>query len=254
MTYICTALRAEARPLIDHFKLKAISPSHPFPLYENAKYRLIITGVSKVNAALAIGYWQGVFKKDPYPIFLNVGIAGDKNADLNQGFLAHCVQDRSWQYFPIWIPNTTHPKRKLITVDQISNDYPEDAMIDQEGSGFAHAASYFSIPELTHLYKIISDNKMHAPSKVTETTLKEQIRSHQGTIEDILEHLSYLKKELKTRAHPKTEAILNSMHFTSTETHQVKELLRRCHLLDIDVKTNEYKNAKECIHYLRGLF
>lgn len=52
MIVFLTALSCEARPLIEHFKLKAQTHS-PFSIYQGKNRSLIVSGIGKINAAMA---------------------------------------------------------------------------------------------------------------------------------------------------------------------------------------------------------
>ena len=50
MQYIITALKSEAKPIIDYYRLKFSGFSN-FPLYKNDNFTLLITGVGRKNVS-----------------------------------------------------------------------------------------------------------------------------------------------------------------------------------------------------------
>ena len=93
MHYILTALKSEAKPIIDYYDL-VFDNSHPIPIYKNDIYTLLITGVGKVNVykALTTYYKNKDLGKSQ---FINIGIAGGhkNDCDLGQLFLINKVFD-----------------------------------------------------------------------------------------------------------------------------------------------------------------
>ena len=80
MHYILTALKSEAKPIIDYYGL-VFDDSHPIPIYKNDIYTLLITGVGKVNVykALTTYYKNKDLGKSQ---FINIGIAGGHKLSL----------------------------------------------------------------------------------------------------------------------------------------------------------------------------
>ena len=52
MLYIITALSAEARPIINHFRLKKVENTLPYPLFSAENVHLLLTQVGYENSAL----------------------------------------------------------------------------------------------------------------------------------------------------------------------------------------------------------
>ena len=55
LVHLITALPAEAKPLVSRFNLKRVQPERAFPVYRNQHISLVVSGVSKTNAAAASG-------------------------------------------------------------------------------------------------------------------------------------------------------------------------------------------------------
>src|ERR1700761_8244047 len=94
MIAIVTAFHSEAKPLIEYFKLKTQMTQAPFPIYQNENMHLIISGLGKINAALAVGYLQAILQT-PNIVWLNIGIGGHRSMEIGTAILAHKVIDES---------------------------------------------------------------------------------------------------------------------------------------------------------------
>lgn len=179
MLYLHTALAAEARPLLDHFSLRAIQPAAPFPLYENPDLRLVVSGVGRTAAAAAIAYVCARFADQPGP-WLNVGLAGHASAALGSPFVVHKAYDPSdaQTYFPIFPFALPCATTALYTVDQPTSTYPTEGLCDMEGSAFLQTAQRFVPSELAHSLKVVSDNEQHPWSDADRRQMTAMIASH----------------------------------------------------------------------------
>lgn len=174
---IVIALISEAKPLIDHFKLKACTSKFSFSLYRNDTIHLIVSGIGKVNAALAVSCLQNEMEGFP-AAWLNVGIAGHRSMAIDTGVIAHQVVDAgtTHTYYPtLLVPfGKTHT---LCTVDRPETSFPDDYVYEMEASGFMQAALKCSTSELVHCYKIISDNR-HMSISFTAQEVRKTIENH----------------------------------------------------------------------------
>ena len=75
MINIVVALPAEARPLLDHFRLRDKQHNTAFPIYRNTDMALIVSGPGKVAAAAATALLAGNRDTPATSAWLNVGIA-----------------------------------------------------------------------------------------------------------------------------------------------------------------------------------
>ena len=243
MINFVVALQAEARPIIDAFKLQKRGNTMGFSIYSKDSINLIISGIGKITAATATAYLQGIIssKKNNYtnsnisPAWLNIGIAGSSQDKVGHDILAHRIIDKSnnLNYYPTLSFKTPCLTADVITVDEPEINYNSNAVYDMEAAGFFIAASQFSSSELIHCYKIISDNKVSSTDKITKSFTTELIHNKMATIIDIVSKLSELEKTMQTiqQTYPKYETILNRWHFTVTQQHQLQNILRRWHAL-----------------------
>lgn len=194
MLLIHTALYAEARTLITHFGLKRQHQEHAFACFSNQATWLIQSGTGKINTASAIGWLSAKVSADR-PVWLNIGIAGHANHELGSLVLAHRVQDQisGHQWHPPMLVAPSLASGNLLTVEQSSSIYPDNAMLDMEASGFFTAACHFTDPRLIHSLKIIADNRQHPPTRMKPKDVDTLFGPHLNTVQRYTEELLKLR-------------------------------------------------------------
>ena len=72
------ALRAEAIPIIEAFKMKILDNQSLFPIYANETtgHALIISGVGSIKSAAAATFLKNYLQIKNYTAWINLGIAG----------------------------------------------------------------------------------------------------------------------------------------------------------------------------------
>ncbi|MBT5031207.1 MAG: hypothetical protein HOM55_02810, partial [Proteobacteria bacterium] len=73
MINILIALNAEAKPIRQALGLKSIQDSAPWRCYTNDEYRLVVTGVGRLNMAMAASWLYGAY--GPASLWVNIGSA-----------------------------------------------------------------------------------------------------------------------------------------------------------------------------------
>ena len=84
MTRFVVALRAEARPLIDRYRLEPADDG-AFRCFHGSGRSLVISGVGKVAAAAA----TACLHEKPLDVWVNVGIAGHRDRAPGELVRAH---------------------------------------------------------------------------------------------------------------------------------------------------------------------
>ncbi len=79
MTYILCAFEAEARTLIDSYRLKK-EQTEPYTLFANEGYILIISGMGQENGKESSRYLLSNFPPRKDDIFINLGVCAAKEA------------------------------------------------------------------------------------------------------------------------------------------------------------------------------
>jgi nucleoside phosphorylase len=256
MLILHSALHAEARALIQHFRLKRRHDLTTFACFANDDIFLIESGVGKVDTATAIG-WTGAFLQTEQPVWLNIGMAGHATRQLGDILLAHRIEDQSsgQRFYP---PQILHPlpgSENLITVDRPIDEYPEHAMIDMEASAFVRSASRFSPLELVHSIKVISDNRAHPPRRIKAAAVESLIAPHTDEIEKISAQLLKLRLLVIDQTIDIQKQIVDQWHFSQYQRGQLKRLLQRYHALHaeqllLDNIPRDIQSGKQFINWL----
>ena len=112
---IVVAMKREALPLINHWKLEKKNPEKIF-LNKKKKINLIISGIGKKKAEEATIYIAKKTNKNSF--FLNIGIAGHRNCKLGEIILVSKVTDNKTKYswYPSLLWETKIKKIPLVTV------------------------------------------------------------------------------------------------------------------------------------------
>lgn len=73
----------EAKPFIEQLELKKDLEFYKFQIFRNDKFALLITGVGKVKAAIAITYLFSLYRANDEDLLINIGVCGAKNQDIS---------------------------------------------------------------------------------------------------------------------------------------------------------------------------
>ena len=114
--FIYTALPCEAKPLVEHFKLKKRLDVQAFAVYEHDTLCLTVTGVGKSAMAAGVAYTQALFNGVENPILINIGIAGHRDYAIGDLYLVDKIIDADSQKpFARWgIPRKCHNRHPLL--------------------------------------------------------------------------------------------------------------------------------------------
>jgi hypothetical protein len=183
-TLIHTALVAEAKPIIGHFKLTC-KEKQPFNLYVNDDIALIVSGMGSKNTHAALAYALSLYEPC---VAINIGIAGCSDTAVDKGTLfctthegldipfATCsshenpiegidvscsldtvVHDGSPETLPLIVPS----ERKCFA--QTSSHANVITLVDMEADTFLQ-----TLPKTveTYVFKVVSDHlETSIPSK-----------------------------------------------------------------------------------------
>ncbi len=253
------ALPAEAKPIISYYRLKQIQQISCFQIFTNASYRLIISGVGKIAASTATAYLQGLFPLER-SIWINLGIAGHRHYSFGETLLAHKITDlplnKSW--YPQFLFSTKHLTTEVLTVDRPESLFTHEGVYDMEASGFYQAACHFSIIEFIHSIKIVSDNQQSGYKHLTAALISDLIATKLPLFDEFISNLKSIKLEFDTWHKEPDEAnyFFKNWHFTVSEQHYLKKLLKKWQVLSIPLKplevSKQCKNAKDVLNLLEN--
>jgi len=124
---------------------------------------------------------------------------------------------------------------QLTTFDNIQRSYQPNTLHDMEASGFYETAIRFSIAELTHSIKIISDNRCNTVESIDKSLVAELIAGNITQISSFSGHLCQLARDIQPMV-PSALVDRYQRHwkFSVTQKHQLQRLLQRRLTLGLD--------------------
>ena len=147
------ALRAEAIPIIEAFKMKILDNQSLFPIYANEKtgHALIISGIGSIKSAAAATFLKNYLQIKNYTAWINLGIAGFSRDPIGDIYQAVKVvsKESGAVFFPGLRLSKVLPAETLVTVSKPESKYNEPVLYDMEAAGFCELAPSFSCNELT---------------------------------------------------------------------------------------------------------
>jgi len=237
MILIVTAFDAEARPLIDHFRLRR-QADHGFPVYAGEDIWLVVSGPGRINAAAATTHLHGRVGFPWDNTWINVGIAGHAELPQGEARIAHKITEKSSgkSWYPALVTGSPWRSAPLLTVDLPDRKYTGEGLVDMEASAFMETALRFSSGELVHVLKIVSDNR-ESPAVIPKASqLQAWITPHMAALEKFCHSLESLAMPLETpaRVTQQYEALTAAMHFTVSQQNRLQQLLQRWQALHPD--------------------
>lgn len=223
MVYLITALDAEARPIIEHYRLKR-SYALPYTLYSNDSMVLLVTQVGSKNAMMALSSLLGWRKPDTSDILINIGICGGPEIfPIGEPLLVHQIIDDNRHYYPdILYAHSLH-ETPLLSVDT-PKDIPLGIPVDMESSGIFQAASrFFKIHQIAFL-KIVSDH--FNPESVTKDGVITLIKNQLSTIDFLIAQLQGISDNHQLFTSEERDSIEHfKTHFTKSQSDSLEDAL-----------------------------
>jgi nucleoside phosphorylase len=166
------ATYAEAAPFVKGLNLN-LAEEQPFKIYNNDNHELIISGIGKVNAAMASSYM--IWKYKPSYIF-NIGSCGAVRKEINVGDIYHISR-----IIELDRPRLSDGKLRIITPKKILDGFSsatlatQDRLVidpydraevskyadiaDMEGASVMQACKLWHVD--CYLFKFVSDTAEH---------------------------------------------------------------------------------------------
>lgn len=254
-TFIYTALPAEAKPLVDYFKLKKRVTVTPFAVYEHDGVCLTVTGLGKTAMAAGVAYTQALFMPVA-PVMLNVGIAGHQSHALGQLYQADKIIDADSQkrYYPSLVVSPPCPTWCVQTSAQPQLDYNHAHLCDMEASAFYETAVRFTTNVGIASFKVVSDNADSPATLIVAPQASALIGAHLAPIGAWLNTANAMLAYLRTTESGLAKQLLQTYHFTANEQVQLTALLSRWVLVSNDqplmMDESSLPNAKAVLRWL----
>lgn len=259
------ALKPEADPVIEHFKMKPIAQAGPFRCWANeaGDAWLVISGIGKASSAAASAWLHAVSGADPAAAWVNLGIAGHHSLEPGEIRRIHKVTDagtgRSWYPPQVIGGKCGIESAGLITVDRPAESFPDDvSLLDMEASGFIETVSRFTSLDLVHGVKVVSDN--------AETGF-EGLKGNRNRVRNLMDSLVLWLQEsgflgaLKVAVDAEVQRIadpeefggvISRFHFTESQRHQLRRLLVRTQALGLSVDLSTDRDAKTALQSINS--
>ncbi len=232
------ALSCEAAPVRERYKLQRVQGG-PFPVYRSTcgGHWLVESGIGRSNAAAAVMHLHHVSQAPRHAAWLNLGIAGHRDLPLGEARLINQVVEQSTgrTFYPVQLFTPPFLRASLTTVDQVAEGMTDDGCYDMEGSAVLDLASRLSSPELVALVKLVSDHGVQPGQYPKRSQVSAWIEAQMDDVDRMVEGLKALSAdEARRTGEPRGfTALIERAHFTVSQRHQARDLLRRCKALGV---------------------
>ena len=227
------ALRAEAIPIIEAFKMKILDNQSLFPIYANETtgHALVISGIGSIKSAAAATFLKNYLQIKNYTAWINLGIAGFSRDPIGEIYQAVKVvsKESGAVFFPGLRLSKILPAETLVTVSKPESKYNEPVLYDMEAAGFCELVPSFSCNELTYVIKIVSDTANSSSTLITKNLVRDLIEKQLPKILGVLGQIEILVQEEKKRLSlpDEVEDFEQNFRFTETSKHQFREIYRK---------------------------
>ena len=166
---LAIALHAEARPVIEQFRLK-LDASFDLPVFRRDEIWLAVTGTGRMKSTIATTSLVTRIERDEQTVLFNLGIAGHTQmagegpVKIGDRFLASRITEQSTgrSFYPDLLARTPLAESAVTTVerplDRADAATVGPGLVDMEASGFYQAAATFLPPHRICCVKVVSDH------------------------------------------------------------------------------------------------
>ena len=192
-----TALHCEAKPIIDHYRLKKSPSHHNFDVYLKENMLCIISGIGKTAAAAATAWIAGLNNDETSIAWINIGTAGSATHTIGTALSIDKISDdESNRYFhPVTLFDSGLESAHCRTLSKPGTDYLAQLIYDMEASAFFETASRFSSAGLVHCLKIISDNPSQQIGR-DKARISEMIKTKIAQLAGFAESLNEMNEQV----------------------------------------------------------
>jgi hypothetical protein len=244
MKAIVSAFYKEIEPIIKHYNLKKINS--PFEIFKNDKLIVIISGIGKINSAIATTYILNNYKIN---FIINFGIAGSSTFKVGDMFLINKINKN---LYPDIIYSHPFKETYIKCSDEIVTN-GDINLVDMESEGFFKASTKFLPLENIFIIKIVSDNLVcFRPDSAFMNNL---INPHIQNIIYFIESLKNPTKELFNKNYLENISEKYNLSFSQKEILKNRIIyftLNQIQLPSIDFEaTNRKKDFIKILEYFK---
>jgi len=199
------ALHCEAKPIIDHYRLKKSPSHHAFDVYQAGNILCIISGIGKTAMAAATAWIAGLNRHKGPMAWINIGTAGSAKHPIGTALLIDKISDNESNRHssPLPLFDSGLQLAHCQTLNHPSTEYHPQQIYDMEASAFFDTATRFSSAELVHCLKVISDTPSQQigrdKARISELINRHiaQLTGFAKLIEDLNQQVAVKDSELK---------------------------------------------------------
>ncbi|SHG95605.1 5'-methylthioadenosine/S-adenosylhomocysteine nucleosidase family protein [Tepidibacter thalassicus] len=233
MIFICTSMYYEAYPFIKKLNLKKDCNSRKFQIFKNENVILLITGVGKIKATIAVTYLFSKYKPKNSDLFINIGVCGAKNKNTSIGSVFLCNKiiesDTKKTFYPDII--FKHPFKEAsietcsLVVDN-NNIKFEGQLLDMESSGIYQAATVFLQTHQIFFIKIVSDhlNTENLNQNIVLKLIEDKATQIINWVTEIKLGFLYDSNVLSQKEQETLDCLVKNLKLSSTMKNQLKQL------------------------------
>ena len=237
---IVVAHGLEAKALVKILGLERHHVSSKYVEYSNSnKLHLLVSGIGKEAITAAVTYLGEQQASDSGEIraWLNIGIAGHRDASLGNAWLGNKITDQSSgasAYPPQLIEGIE--VGSVVTVDEPENSYPLDAAYEMEASAFYAEATKYSTAELVQVFKVISDNLVNPISEIDIRSVPGLIAAQAPQLQILIEGMSAIATQHNSsqRLPSYFSEVCSKIHLTVNQKLQLRRLCQRYKALGME--------------------
>lgn len=160
---IVCALRCEAKPFIDFYKLQKQTRYKDFDLYTKNNVTVLVSGIGEQKMHAAIDWFHhNLYLKNSAYHWLNIGIAGHQTATVGELFKVSKISSPNQLDIIPHKLKTTCKTDTIISANDEESTYPHNCLYDMEAYIFFRTVLNFTDLKAIHCFKIVSDNP-HQP-------------------------------------------------------------------------------------------
>lgn len=233
MIFMCTSMYCEAHPFIKQLHLKKDFHSYKFEIFRNEEIILMITGIGKVKAAVALTYLFSKYEPKGNDLLMNIGVCGTKNQNTAIGTAFFCNKiienETKRSFYPDMLLKHPFEEASVETFSLVINKEDmefEGNLVDMEASGIYQAASVFLQPHQIIFVKIVSDHLK--TEKLRKERISKLIKNKAAQIIDwmneVKQELLYEKNVFSEKEQKIFKGVAKNLRLSSTMENQLKQL------------------------------
>ena len=193
MIYFICAFEAEARALIDYYKLQK-EPSLPYPLFFNDEMVILVSGMGQENAKNSTDYLLSRYPHKNDDVLINLGICAAKEKfPIGSLLCVQTLQNES-ESFELKHLNSALEKASCFSSEQALSQASETDIAEMEAISIYKAASASFAPSKIIFLKVVSDH--FKPFKIKKQFIIDLIKPH---IKAIDAHIQQIQGDTDVR-------------------------------------------------------